>query len=163
MLQVFYLDVAYVALDIHVCCKYMFQLFQTYVASVLSRCCICCTSYKRMLQVYVLNVSLVSIVCCKCFIWMLHMLQCPYTYVASVCCNYFIYFGCMLRQMFFTLQVLYQQARLGGAGRGGPLGRNSPRVHKNGRGARSWARSTKLHACSVALSLSLFQLDAAGQ
>jgi hypothetical protein len=156
MLQVFYLDVIYVALDIHVCCKYMFQLFQTYVTSVLSRCCICCTSYKRMLQVYVSNVSPVSIVCCRCFIWMLHMLQCPYTYVASVCCNYFIYFGCMLWQMFFTLQVFYQQARLGGAGRGGALGRSSPRVHKNGRGARSC-----MHA--RLLSLSLFQLDAAGQ
>jgi hypothetical protein len=42
ILQVFYLDVAYVALAIHVCCKYifqMFQLFQTYVASVLSGYC----------------------------------------------------------------------------------------------------------------------------
>ena len=56
MLQVFYLDVAYVALAIHVCCKcmfQMFQLFQTYVASVLSGCCICCSAihicYMRML------------------------------------------------------------------------------------------------------------------
>ena len=35
MLQVFYLDIAYVALAIHVCCKCLFQifqLFQTYVA-----------------------------------------------------------------------------------------------------------------------------------
>ena len=31
-----YLDVAYVALAIHICCKRMFQMFQTYVASVLS-------------------------------------------------------------------------------------------------------------------------------
>jgi hypothetical protein len=37
MLQVFYLDVAYVAVAIDVCCKCIFQmfhLFQTYVASV---------------------------------------------------------------------------------------------------------------------------------
>jgi hypothetical protein len=36
MLQVFYQDVVYIALTIHICCKCMFQLFQTYVASVLS-------------------------------------------------------------------------------------------------------------------------------
>ena len=56
MLQVFYLDVTYVAMAIHICCKCMFrmfQLFQTYVVGVLSRCCICCTGYTRMLQVYV--------------------------------------------------------------------------------------------------------------
>jgi hypothetical protein len=54
MLQVFYLDVIYVALVIHVCCKCMFQ---TYVANVLSGCC-----------TYVINVSSVSDVYCnKCF------------------------------------------------------------------------------------------------
>jgi hypothetical protein len=39
MLQVFYLDVAYDAISIYVCCKcvfQIFQLFQMYVASVLS-------------------------------------------------------------------------------------------------------------------------------
>jgi hypothetical protein len=36
---VFHLNVAYVAMAIHVCCKCMFELFQTYVASVLSECC----------------------------------------------------------------------------------------------------------------------------
>jgi hypothetical protein len=39
MLRVFYLDIAYVALAIHICCKcmfQMFQLFQTYIVSVLS-------------------------------------------------------------------------------------------------------------------------------
>jgi hypothetical protein len=47
------LDVAYVAMAIHLCCKYLFRMFhllQTYVASD--------------------------------FIWMLHMLQWLYTYVA---------------------------------------------------------------------------------
>jgi hypothetical protein len=70
MLQVFYLDIAYVALTIHVCCKYMFQmfqLFQTYVASVLSRYFIYCTDYTCMLLVYVSNVSTVLNVCYKCF------------------------------------------------------------------------------------------------
>jgi hypothetical protein len=72
MLQVFHVDVAYVAMVIHVCCK-----------------CI------------VLNVLAVSDVCCKCFIWVLHMfhsyvasifirmLHMFHTYAASVssrCC-----------------------------------------------------------------------------
>ena len=68
----FYLDVAYVALAIHVCCKcifQIFQLFQTYVASVVSGVAyaavaihICC---KRMF----VNVSFISDVCfSKCFV-----------------------------------------------------------------------------------------------
>ena len=64
MLQLFYLDVAYVALAIHVCCKCMFQifqLFQTYVASVLSGYRICCSVYTHIF-LYVLDVC-----CSKCF------------------------------------------------------------------------------------------------
>jgi hypothetical protein len=60
VLTVFYLDVAYVALVVHVCCKYMFQmfhLFQTYVVCVLYVCFICCNGCTRMLQVYVLSFS----------------------------------------------------------------------------------------------------------
>jgi hypothetical protein len=68
MLQVFYLDVAYIALVVYECCKcifQMFQLFQTYVASVLSSCC---SVHTHMLQSYVVNVSSVLDVCCnKCF------------------------------------------------------------------------------------------------
>jgi hypothetical protein len=56
MLQVIYLDVACVALAMHVSCRCTFS-----------------------------NISAVSNVCCKCFISMLHMLQWPYTYAASVC------------------------------------------------------------------------------
>jgi hypothetical protein len=62
MLQVFYLDVIFVALAIYVCYKcmfQMFQLFQTYVSSVLSGCCICCSDNTLMLREYVLNVSYV--------------------------------------------------------------------------------------------------------
>jgi hypothetical protein len=69
------LNVTYVAIDIHVCCKYLFRMFhllQTYVASafiwmlqwlyiyvasVYYKCFIC---FKRMLQ------KVVS--CCKCFV-----------------------------------------------------------------------------------------------
>jgi hypothetical protein len=68
MMQVFYLDVAYVTLVVHVCCKYMFQMFQlfkTYVVSVLFGCF---SAHTQMLQAYVVNVSSVSDVCCsKCF------------------------------------------------------------------------------------------------
>jgi hypothetical protein len=50
MLQVLYLDVAYVIVAIHIGCKCMFkifQLFQKYVTSVSSGCCICCSSYAH--------------------------------------------------------------------------------------------------------------------
>jgi hypothetical protein len=57
MLQMFYLDVAkldldvaYVAVNIHSCFKRMFQVF-------------------HLFQMYVASVSSVSDVCCKCFIW----------------------------------------------------------------------------------------------
>ena len=50
------------------------------------------------------------------------------------------------------LQMFHVQARQGGAGEGGPLGRNGPCVRGNRRGAQklypwAWqhARSTKLH------------------
>jgi hypothetical protein len=70
ILHVFYLDVvkvdldvAHVAMVIHVCFKCMFQifqLFQTYVASVLSGCCICCSDYTHISQAYLPIVSSVS-------------------------------------------------------------------------------------------------------
>ena len=68
MLQVFYLDVAYVLVALYICCKRvfkMFHLFQTYVASILSGCCICCSCYTHMLQIYIVNASHVSDVCCR--------------------------------------------------------------------------------------------------
>jgi hypothetical protein len=75
MLQVFYLNVAYVALAIHVCCKYMFQMFQC---------------FKYMLQVFYLDVAYVVV---------------SYTYVASVCFKYFICFEHMLQQMLYIASV----------------------------------------------------------
>ena len=68
MLQGFYLDVAYVAMAIHVCCKCIFQMFQLFFGSTL--------------QVYVSNVSVISDICCKYFIWMSHMLRCLH-----ICCK----------------------------------------------------------------------------
>jgi hypothetical protein len=90
MLQVFHLDVTYVAMTIHyvavasvssgccICCSgytCTLQMCFSKCFTVSSRCCtfssrycICCSGYTRMLQLYVLNVSPISDVCCKCFI-----------------------------------------------------------------------------------------------
>jgi hypothetical protein len=68
MLQVFYLDVLYVAMAIHVCCKCMFQtfhLFQMYVIAVLSRCSICLSGYTHMLRASMQNILSVPDICCK--------------------------------------------------------------------------------------------------
>jgi hypothetical protein len=67
MLQVFYLDVAYVS---HICCKcfmWMLYMFHIYVANISSGCCICFAMAThmfswRMLQVFQLLLD----VCCKC-------------------------------------------------------------------------------------------------
>jgi hypothetical protein len=67
VLEVFHLDVAYVTVAIHVCCKCVFKCF---------------SCFSWMLHV---------------FIWMLPMLQWLYTYVASVCFKCFTYFRRMLQ------------------------------------------------------------------
>jgi hypothetical protein len=81
-------------------------------------------------------------------------LQYPYTYVASVYCKCFIYFRRML-------QLFYQQAQLGGAGRGGPLGRSGPRVRagsqadaENKAVSMSVAASVEHEAASMLIPLS---------
>jgi hypothetical protein len=98
----FHLDVAYVALTIHVCCKCMFQmfhLFRTYVASVLSVSFICCNGHTRILQMYV---SSVLNICCKCFSGCCicyrgytHILQAYVSLVSDVCCS-----KCFMLQVF---------------------------------------------------------------
>jgi hypothetical protein len=59
--QGFHLHVACFYLDvavaIHICCRCIFYLFQTCVASVLSGCYICYSGYTHMLQTYVSIVS----------------------------------------------------------------------------------------------------------
>jgi energy-converting hydrogenase Eha subunit C len=73
MLHVFYLDIAYVAMAIHVCCKYIFQMFQLFH---LNAACF---------YLDVAHVAVAICVYCKC-IQMFHMFH---TYVASVlyeCC-----------------------------------------------------------------------------
>jgi len=57
ILQVFHVDVTYVAIAIHVCCKYVIP-----------------------------NISAVSDVCCKCFIYILHMLHTYVASVSCGCC-----------------------------------------------------------------------------
>jgi hypothetical protein len=54
MFQVFYLDVAYVAVVIHVCCKCMFQIFL-----VVSNVC-----YKYFIWLFAYVVVVIHI-CCK--------------------------------------------------------------------------------------------------
>jgi hypothetical protein len=76
MLHVFHLNVAYIAMAIHVCCKYIFKCF------------IC---FRRMLQV---------------FIWMLHMFKLLYTYVASVYLKYFICFRPKLQVFYLDVAVV---------------------------------------------------------
>jgi hypothetical protein len=72
--EVFHLYVAYDAVVIYVCCKYMFQVFQlfyTYVSRVSSVCFMC---FVCIFHVFHLDVEKVL---------MLHMLQWLYTYVSS--------------------------------------------------------------------------------
>jgi hypothetical protein len=66
MLQVFYLDVVYVAMAIH-------AYVQEHVSYILDICCKCFIWMLHMLQmtilqVYILNVSYVLGECCICFV-----------------------------------------------------------------------------------------------
>jgi hypothetical protein len=70
MLQVFHVDVAYVAMAIHVCCKCI--------------CYKCFSCFKHMLQVFYLDVAYVSHICCKCFIWMLYIFCNGYSVFSGV-------------------------------------------------------------------------------
>jgi hypothetical protein len=145
----------------------MFQLFPTYVASVLSGYCICCTGYIFMLLVYVSNVLAVSNLCCKYCIWMLHMLHWLYMYVASVCFKCFNCFKPMLQALYLDvayvtnvcckcficfgrmLQVFHEQARQGGAGKGGLLGCSGPRACGSRHGSIGVAVDAEHEAASI--------------
>jgi hypothetical protein len=69
MLYMFYLDVAYVAMAIHLCCKCILQMFQllyldvAYVAVAIHVCCKCMFQmfhlFQTMLQVLYLDVTYV--------------------------------------------------------------------------------------------------------
>jgi hypothetical protein len=81
-LQVAYLDVAYVALDIHVCCKCMFS-----------------------------NVSAVSNICCKCvYLDVAYVVVAIHVYFISVCFKCFSCFKCMLQV--FHLDVAYVEVAI---------------------------------------------------
>jgi hypothetical protein len=105
--QVIYLNIAYVAMAIYTCCKYMFQvfqLFQTYVSSVFSGCCITCT-----LQAHDSSVSGVSYVCCKCFICMLQKIDLD---VACVCNGFQVFSGVLQLFQTYSLRIGFR-SRLG--------------------------------------------------
>jgi hypothetical protein len=110
MLQVFYLDIAYVAVAIHVCSKCftcfkpmlqvfhldivyvaMLHMFQTYVTSVYSKYFIC---FKRMLQMCLFG-------CCSFYT---HMLQ---TYV----CKCFTYFRRILQKLLSCCNISRRRKR----------------------------------------------------
>jgi hypothetical protein len=81
----FHLDVAYVAMTIHICCECFFQMFQlfhldvvcfhldvAYVGMAICVCSKCFTYFKHMLQAFYLNVVYVAVaihICCQ------HMFQ----------------------------------------------------------------------------------------
>jgi hypothetical protein len=95
MLQVFYQDIAYVAVAIHICCKCVFQMFQLFhlyiacfyldVAYVPLAIHICCKCIFQMFHLFHTDVVSVLAGCC-------YMLQCLYTYVANVCFHCFTRF-----------------------------------------------------------------------
>jgi hypothetical protein len=61
MLQVFYLDVAYVSVAIYICCKRLFKMF------------IC---FRRMMQLFYLDVANVAVaihICCKRMLQIFYM------------------------------------------------------------------------------------------
>jgi hypothetical protein len=124
----------------------IFQLFQTYVASVLSGCCIYCSAHTHMLQAYVVNVSSISDVCYnKCF------------YVANVS-SAVVAKG--------RRQRWPPRARWSPRADGKPSGRNSKRRAQAisiGVVAGVEHEAACMLSFSLCLSLSLFQLDAAGQ
>ena len=68
MLHLFHLDVAYVVVAIHVCCKCMFQIFHLFSY-------VCCKCFIWML----LYVAVVIHICCKRMFQLFHLV--------SVCCS----------------------------------------------------------------------------
>jgi hypothetical protein len=75
MLQVFYLDVAYVAIAIHICCKHIFQMFHLFQMYVAARLHVASVFISRcnMFYVFQMYVSYVSSECSMYFIWMLQI------------------------------------------------------------------------------------------
>jgi hypothetical protein len=89
-LQVFHVDVAYITVAIHICCKYIVPR----VSDVSDVCCTCFNWVLHMFHTYVW----------KCFIRMLYMFH---TYVASIlsgCCIYsatttYVFPWCFIRML----------------------------------------------------------------
>jgi hypothetical protein len=77
-------DVAHVAMTIHACCKYMFQMFylffQTYVASM----------FIWMLHMFHMYVAIVLAGCCIFFAMTFHVFSAVFASVSNVCFKCFI-------------------------------------------------------------------------
>ena len=81
-------DVAHVAIDIHVCCKCLFEMFHLFFICMLQVFDLDVASvFTHMLQAFIRNISSISDAFCKCFIGMLHLFH---TDVARACSKCFI-------------------------------------------------------------------------
>jgi hypothetical protein len=96
MLQVFHTDfakvnrdVTYVAIVIHICCKFMFPMFYLFFPDVYCKC------------VY-LDVAYVSDICYKCFIWMLRIFYNVFQVFLMCFCKYF---RCMFQVFHLPLDI----------------------------------------------------------
>jgi hypothetical protein len=114
MLQVFYLDVTKVDLDVAYTC-----MLQAYVSSVLGISYVCCkcfiwmlqvfhldVAYTCMLQAYVSSVLGISYVCCKCFIWMLQVFHLDVACVLQWFSSVFRCFHKCFRRLFQVFHLL---------------------------------------------------------
>jgi len=90
------LDVTYVAIAIHACCKGVLQMFHLFVFSEASckcvyfECCICCKCFYLDVAYICIGFSSVFRCFCKCFRCILQVFQLVRTHVASVssgCCK----------------------------------------------------------------------------
>jgi hypothetical protein len=100
MLQVFHLDVAYIAVAIHICCNCVFQMFQL---------------FHLDLACFHLDVAYVAVsihVCCKC---MLQMFNLFLTYVASVLSRCCIYIAVVIHICCKRMFQLFQYGAAGAA------------------------------------------------
>jgi hypothetical protein len=106
---VFYIDVAkvdrdvtHIAMVVHICFNYIFQMFYLFQTSVATGCCIyivfqlfsyiCCKCFHLDFVMFAMATHMFSsfLVFCNCFRHMLQLFQLFWTYVASVlseCCK----------------------------------------------------------------------------
>ena len=98
----FHLDVAYVAVAIHVCCKCVFQMFQlfhldvacfhldaAYVAEAIPVCCKCMFQMFHLFQTYIASVLSRCCIYCNGYTRMLQVYVSNVSALSNVCCKCF--------------------------------------------------------------------------